>query len=151
MNNFDRAMAYLDKLPSANSGSGGHNATLRAACECYRMGLTDGEALEAMQWFNANRCNPAWKEHELQHKLDDASRIVAKSGERRPMIGKQKQARAFTPSAKPLKRNRDEYGPLPRPGVPVVDQSREVEEAWWARVFAERGMTDPALVAEEAQ
>lgn len=148
MNNFNRSMAYLEKIPSANSGAGGHNATLRAACECYRMGLSDGEALEAMQWFNANRCNPAWSEYELAHKLEDAARIVSKSGERYKTTGKPKTAKVFTPSPKPIKRNHDEHGPLPKPGLPIIEQSYEVEEAWWARVFAERGIPDPADIFE---
>lgn len=38
----------------------------------------------------------------------------------------------------------DEYGPLPVSDVPIVDQPRQIEEAWWARIFAERGMVDPA-------
>jgi hypothetical protein len=78
---LQRALAYLDKLPPAISGSGGHNATLRAACECVRFGLSEGEAWQALQWFNAHRCQPAWSEKELRHKLADAQKIVAASGQ----------------------------------------------------------------------
>lgn len=71
MGNLHRAMAYLDAIPPALSGSGGHNAALRAACECVRFGLTDGEMLEAMQHYNT-RCQPPWSQKELAHKIDSA-------------------------------------------------------------------------------
>jgi hypothetical protein len=81
MTNLDRCLAYLDKLPPAQSGSGGHSATFRAACECVRFGLTDGEAWEALSWYNDNRCSPKWTQSELRHKLNEAQKI-AKAGER---------------------------------------------------------------------
>lgn len=73
MSHLDNCLAYLDILPPAISGSGGHNATFRAACECVRFGLTDAEALAALRRYNA-RCSPPWSERELQHKLDSARR-----------------------------------------------------------------------------
>jgi hypothetical protein len=73
MNTLTHCLAYLDQLPPAISGSGGHNATFRAACECVRFGLTDAEALDALRRYNA-RCRPPWSERELQHKLDSARR-----------------------------------------------------------------------------
>lgn len=33
--------------------------------------------------------------------------------------------------------------------LPIWKQPREVEEAWWARVFAERGAPDPATARKE--
>lgn len=47
-----RCRAYVEKCPDAISGQGGHNATLRAACECYRFGLDEATAWVVMQWFN---------------------------------------------------------------------------------------------------
>lgn len=38
----------------------------------------------------------------------------------------------------------DVYGPPPLPGVPIVNQSREIESAWWARELAAMGLPDPA-------
>jgi len=46
---FERAQTYLAKLPPAISGSGGHDATFRAACELIRVGLSDGEALALLR------------------------------------------------------------------------------------------------------
>jgi len=88
-----RAMAYLDRLPVAQSGGGGHNATLRAACECFRFGLSRAEADEAMAWFNDYRCQPKWKAHELAHKLDDAARITSGSGQAGKHLGGQTYGR----------------------------------------------------------
>lgn len=79
--NLDRALAYLQKCPPAVSGSGGHNATLRAACELYRFGLSESDAWQALQWFNQFRCQPIWSERELRHKLADAEQIVRGTGE----------------------------------------------------------------------
>jgi len=73
--NLDRCLAYLSKLPPAISGSGGHSATLRAACECVRFGLTDDECLQALGEYN-RRCSPPWSERELAHKLESARRIA---------------------------------------------------------------------------
>ncbi|MBI3242334.1 MAG: hypothetical protein HYZ49_08585 [Chloroflexi bacterium] len=88
--NLSRAMAYLEKLPPAISGSGGHDATLRAACECFRFGLSTAEALDAMRWYNANRCKPAWTEKELAHKLADAEKMTTSE------FGKRVEGRNFS-------------------------------------------------------
>jgi hypothetical protein len=81
MKALDRCLAYLEKLPSAVSGSGGHDATLRAACEIIRFGLSPAEEWQAVEWYNANRCSPVWSEKELRHKLADAHK-KAVHGER---------------------------------------------------------------------
>lgn len=70
---LDSARAYLAKLPAAISGAGGHNAALTAACWCVRFGLSDGDALALLREYN-QRCQPAWTEKELAHKLAAARR-----------------------------------------------------------------------------
>ena len=94
MGNLERAMAYLEKLPPAIAGSGGHDATLRAACECIRFGLSDSEIAEAMNWYNVNRCKPEWKPKELAHKIASAKRL-AKFGERGQPARRDRVVRAF--------------------------------------------------------
>lgn len=74
---LDAARSYLAKLPPAISGAGGHRATFRAACECVRFGLSDGEALTLLREWNVNHCKPPWTEKELTHKLKDARRVAA--------------------------------------------------------------------------
>lgn len=75
MNAFDRCRAYLDKLPAAISGAGGHPATFRAACECVRLGLGDSDALALLNEYN-RRCQPPWTAKELAHKLAGARRVA---------------------------------------------------------------------------
>ncbi len=78
---YYRCLAYLRRLPDAVSGSGGHNATFHAACEIWRFGLTDSEARDALDWFNAHKCRPVWSEGELRHKLESAYVTVSDAGE----------------------------------------------------------------------
>lgn len=134
MDTYSRALAYLDTLPPAVSGSGGHNQTLRAACELFRFGLSSGDAWAALQAYNA-RCQPPWKEHELRHKLADAEKIVRAGGEfaeRAPTRGR-RYRRDFVAPPPPVRK--------PRPLPPVYLRSEAEEEAWWEQVAADAGMT----------
>jgi hypothetical protein len=72
---LDAARAYLDKLPPAISGAGGHAATFAAACWTVRFGLSDADALALLAGYN-RRCQPPWTEKELAHKLRDARRVA---------------------------------------------------------------------------
>lgn len=66
-----RAVAYVDRLPPAVSGEGGHDATYRAACECVRFGLDEAATYRVLQRYNT-RCVPPWSESELRHKVESA-------------------------------------------------------------------------------
>jgi len=112
MTNLDTCLAYLSKLPPAVSGSGGHNVTLRAACECVRFGLTDAEALQALGEFN-RRCSPPWSEGELAHKLESARRIASnEAGTRAPHGQRPKTARAFDQAALERRLSEDRARPV---------------------------------------
>jgi putative DNA primase/helicase len=77
-----RCLAYIEKCPDAISGNGGHNATLRAACECYRFGLDEPTAWRVMQIFNDRKTGgERWSDKELSHKLDAARKKVDQAGE----------------------------------------------------------------------
>ncbi len=77
-----RCMNYIERCPDAISGNGGHNATLRAACECYRFGLDETAAWSVMQWFNDRKTGgERWTDCELNHKLDAARKKVDQAGE----------------------------------------------------------------------
>ena len=135
MDTYSRVLAYLDKLPPAVSGSGGHNATLHVACECFRFGLSTSEAWDALQWFNANRCSPAWNERDLRHKLEDAERITIRAGEngRRVRVGNRRALRVFIAPPMPKK--------VTAPALPICQRSAQTEELWWAKTALERGTT----------
>ena len=67
----------LAGLPDAVSGSGGHSATFRAACEIVRFGLSDGDAMNLLREWNRSHCTPPWNEIQLAHKLKDARRLTS--------------------------------------------------------------------------
>lgn len=138
-------MAYLDRLPVAVSGQGGHNATLRAACECVRFGLSEGEAWEALQWFNEYRCQPKWSEHELRHKLTDARRIVTGGGQvgkhlgqARPWKGN-RQGRTFVAPPAPRRKVT-----LAQPPTPHYFADDAEGEARWLEAVAALGYASVA-------
>jgi hypothetical protein len=56
----------------AISGSGGHNATFRAACCLRDAGFSEAEALAEMVEWNQTNAEPPWTVKELLHKVRDA-------------------------------------------------------------------------------
>ena len=69
-----RAIAYLEKLPAAISGQGGHKATYTAAVALvHGFGLEPDHALNLLLEHYNPRCEPPWNERDLQHKVDDAA------------------------------------------------------------------------------
>ncbi len=69
-----RASAYVAQMPAAISGSGGHQA-LWAATLAAVQGFGLGErAAFAILWSEYNpRCQPAWSEKDIWHKIRDAA------------------------------------------------------------------------------
>lgn len=73
MNVIERAARYLERLPSAISGAGGHDATFRAAsCLVHGFALPEAEALALLRRWNDSHCEPPWNEAELSHKIKSA-------------------------------------------------------------------------------
>jgi hypothetical protein len=69
----DRALRYLEKLPAAISGTGGHDATFRAAaCLVHGFALSESDALAVLRRWNDSHCSPPWSEAELRHKIKSA-------------------------------------------------------------------------------
>jgi hypothetical protein len=69
-----RAAAYLDAMPPAISGRGGHNATYAAATAMvHGFGLDPETALRLLLDRYNPRCVPPWSEKELRHKVEDAA------------------------------------------------------------------------------
>lgn len=69
---IDRARRYVEKMPPAISGSGGHAATWRVARVLVAdYELSDEEALVVMREYST-RCQPPWLEKELRHKVQSA-------------------------------------------------------------------------------
>ncbi|MCC6284786.1 MAG: DUF3987 domain-containing protein [Phycisphaerales bacterium] len=69
-----RAEAYLDRIPPAISGSGGHSQTYAAATAMVHGFGLDAEAAFSLLRDRYNpRCQPPWSEKELRHKVSDAA------------------------------------------------------------------------------
>jgi hypothetical protein len=72
---LNRASAYLDAMPPAISGQGGHNATFHAATALvHGFGLSPAETLNLLTTRFNQRCSPAWSDKELEHKVADAAK-----------------------------------------------------------------------------
>jgi hypothetical protein len=70
----ERAAAYLERLPPAVAGSGGHAATFNAAAALVRgFAMNEADALPILTAWNQTHCLPLWSLPELRHKLKDAS------------------------------------------------------------------------------
>ncbi|HSY24906.1 MAG TPA: hypothetical protein VK841_22430, partial [Polyangiaceae bacterium] len=68
-----RAARYLERMPGAISGSGGHAATFAAACAMVRgFELDPADALELLAAIHNPRCSPPWSVRELRHKVKSA-------------------------------------------------------------------------------
>ena len=69
-----RATKYLDAMPPAISGQGGHDQTYAAATVMvHGFGLDSGNALTLLMERYNPRCEPPWTERELKHKVEDAA------------------------------------------------------------------------------
>ncbi len=69
-----RAAAYLNRIPPAISGSGGHSQAYAAATATVHGFGLDPEAAFSLLWDRYNpRCDPPWSEKELRHKVTDAA------------------------------------------------------------------------------
>jgi replicative DNA helicase len=79
-----RARAYLETLPPAVSGDGGHDRTFHAASVLTQgFALTPQQALPLLRQYN-QRCQPPWGDDELRHKLQGAA---GKGGPRGYLLG----------------------------------------------------------------
>ena len=142
MNTVAACRAHLAKLPPAVSGQRGHDATLRAACECVRFGLSDGDALALLREWNGTHCQPPWKEKDLAHKLKDARRKASvrtfTQPQPRPAVRVVWKITRKTPA--PITPTPTAPPPQPagfcpafwivRPGLPIPSQFVDVLRTW---------------------
>lgn len=69
-----RARAYIEKMPPAISGAGGHDALWAVTRKLVAdFGLDEHSAFRILSTEYNNRCQPAWTERELKHKIKEAS------------------------------------------------------------------------------
>ncbi len=73
---IERALKYLAKMEASVAGSNGHGALFKAArALVYGFDLPPAEALSILRDEFNPRCQPAWSERELEHKVEDADRV----------------------------------------------------------------------------
>jgi hypothetical protein len=69
----DRARSYVDRIPGAVSGQGGHHHTYRVALALVKgFELNEGTAFVLLAEWNGT-CAPPWSERELVHKIRSAT------------------------------------------------------------------------------
>jgi len=75
----DRARKYVEKMPPAISGSGGHDALFAVASVLiHGFDLPEDVVWQILAEYNA-RCVPPWSESELRHKLRSAGQLTRHS------------------------------------------------------------------------
>jgi hypothetical protein len=67
----ERAWKYIDKIDRSVSGQGGHGQLWAAARALVGFGLSDAEARDLLQRWNAG-CRPEWSEKDIDHKIKEA-------------------------------------------------------------------------------
>lgn len=76
----ERARRYLERVPPAVSGSGGHNRTFHVACILVLgFGMSADEAWPVIAEWNQS-CEPPWSEHDLRRKLNEANKQGGQRG-----------------------------------------------------------------------
>ncbi len=69
-----RAERYIDRMPEAVSGQGGHGKTYAVAAALVNgFGIDEETAYGIMAQRYNPRCRPEWSERELRHKVSDAA------------------------------------------------------------------------------
>lgn len=69
-----RARLYVDKMPAAVSGSGGHDATFRVAVVLARDFALDEDTVIEILTEYSQRCDPPWTSAEIKHKAKQAAK-----------------------------------------------------------------------------
>ncbi|HRR32386.1 MAG TPA: phage/plasmid primase, P4 family [Candidatus Sumerlaeia bacterium] len=90
-----RARKYLEKFPGAVSGSGGHKQTFKTLASLwYNFGneITEDHFRILANDYN-QRCQPAWSQKELEHKISDVLKNV------KPKPAPNNSTRAYNPPA----------------------------------------------------
>ena len=74
LSNVERARRYVERMPAAIAGSGGHASTFAVARRLVAdFELPDAEAWEVLAEYN-ERCQPQWNERDLRHKMASAKK-----------------------------------------------------------------------------
>ena len=137
---FERARAYVGKMPEAVSGAGGHDATFAVAVALVKgFSLPVSEAAQLLAEYNA-RCVPPWREGELAHKLRQAQHAQRADGYLLGERAWRAAERAAVAAAPRPERVRYDEGALRR-----LAGDLRVDGVW----LANRSQLDPSQVSSE--
>lgn len=122
----ERIKRYLDKVPPAVAGAGGHNQAFSVACALINgFALSTSEAEPFLREYSA-RCDPPWSDKEIAHKLQSAEQ-TNHDKPRGHLLGttgmKPKQARETKPLKVTLAKAPQDVKGKPLP-APIVDGAR---------------------------
>jgi hypothetical protein len=71
----ERIAKYVEVIPPAIAGAGGHPQTFKVACSLYNgWALCEEETLAWLKVYN-KKCEPRWSDKELEHKAKDATKV----------------------------------------------------------------------------
>jgi hypothetical protein len=140
----ERARLYVQKIPPAVSGSGGHNATFTVACALVKgFGLSIDEARPILAEWNLG-CSPVWSPAELEHKLRQAD--TARDERERGYLRDKDSERDDAPGqGRPASSAASAPLPTPEPVKPAFQE--EKLKAFAARW---RGFIDTAWLADRS-
>jgi hypothetical protein len=121
----DRARHYVEKMPPAISGSGGHDALFAVArVLIHGFDLPEDDAWQIVIEYNA-KCIPPWSERELGHKLSAAGELTRSRKPRGHLLAGEEPLKKYFPM--PAKAERTIWHvkaePLPSDN-PQAEQSR---------------------------
>jgi RecA-family ATPase len=136
----DQIRRYLDAIPSAISGNGGHTQTFSVACALiHGFALPRSDARGFMEEYS-RRCDPVWSEREIEHKLTQAETCQTHQKPRGHLLSKSvrhvfkdspQPVYSFTPTAKAPTPKAKRYEPRADEDLPkvMVDGARELLRA----------------------
>jgi hypothetical protein len=129
---LERAAAYLERMPPAIAGSGGHAATFNAAVVLVRgFAIPEQDALPLLMAWNQTHCQPPWTESELRHKLRSAASSTRPLGYLLDEAGVRRDTTApdFESEAEKKARQRKawpEFKPLKPAGITAIASLRHI-------------------------
>ena len=109
---MDRARLYLEKIPGAVSGQGGHNQTFAAArALVHGFALNESDALDLLTRDYNPRCFPPWSERELIHKVQSAAAAQHQKPRGHLLGDDHRPAPAMQPPVPPISPQRQRIDP----------------------------------------
>jgi hypothetical protein len=150
---FERAMRYIDQMPGAVSGQGGHSTTFAVArALAHGFGLGEDEVFSLLKDYN-RKCSPMWTDSELRHKSRQAVNTRDAKGRPRGFLLNQgtkgtEGTVAASPSPDPVweERRKAQRHPWDRSATErVLRRDLPLRMPEWVQWLAERSPVDVGL------